>query len=121
MSSNEWFATKTFQGSAYSGAQANAAFYNPYGNVVNRNSEVGIVGTGTYFGGVYGVPYDDRWANNLLATNLSTTSVKVWLLPDGDLSVNPVPEPSVAALLSVAGATLCGLQWRRRSGRTGRG
>jgi hypothetical protein len=114
MSSNEWFATKTFQGAAYAGAQSNPAFYNAYANVVNRNSEVGIVGTGTYFGGVYGVPYDDRWSNNLLATNASTTSVKVWLLPDGDLSVNPVPEPSAMALLSVAGATLCGLGWRRR-------
>jgi len=113
MSSNEWFATKTFQGAAYAGAQSNSAFYNAFGNVVNRNSEVGIVGTGTYFGGVYGVPYDDRWANNLLATNASTTSVKVWLLPDGDLSVNPVPEPSTW-VMGLAGIACGGWQVFRR-------
>jgi hypothetical protein len=114
MSSNEWFGTKSFQGSAYGGAQSNPAFFNAYGNVVNRNSEVGIVGTGTYYGGVYGVPYDDRWANNLLVTDASTTSVKIWLLPDGDLSVNPVPEPSAVALVALAGAMLGGVEWRRR-------
>ena len=81
--------------------------------MVNRNSEVGIVGTGTYLGGVYGVPYDDRWANNLLVTNASTTSVKVWLLPDGDLSVNPVPEPSTW-VMGLAGIACGGWQVFRR-------
>lgn len=69
--------------------------------------------SGTSVGGVYGSVYDDRWSRNTLNSDANTTTLQITLLPDGDLSV-AVPEPSAVALLSVAGATLGVLAWRRR-------
>ena len=64
----------------------------------------------------YGNPYSDYLQPvdvNVLSTTGSSfniTQVQVTILPD----VAPVPEPTAMALVAMAGATLGGVEWRRR-------
>jgi hypothetical protein len=87
------------------------AHYNQWANVVFNSSET-----------AYGQPYSDYLQNvdvNLMQTGTGSTTVayvELMLLP-----VAPIPEPSTVALVAVAGATLGGVEWRRRRRRDARG
>jgi len=61
--------------------------------------------------------YDDRWSRNTLNSDVNTTTLQITLLPDGDLSVTAVPEPSgvVIVVMGCDGGAWAG--WRRRRGK----
>ena len=94
LTSKDWFTTANdFTGSV---AQPINQFYSLWGNVVNGNSN-GFNGGNFTRGGVYGSPFDDRFALNTISPNGNTTGLKITLLADGDLAV--IPEPTSVALL----------------------
>jgi len=94
LTSKDWFTTANdFTGSV---AQPTNQFYSLWGNVVNGNSN-GFNGGNFTRGGVYGSPFDDRFALNTISPNGNTTGLKITLLADGDLAV--IPEPTSVALL----------------------
>jgi hypothetical protein len=118
MSSAQWWGNAT---SAYTnGAQPlGSGYYNNYGVVNFANSTItnydstGNV-TGTIVGGaIYTTPYDDRFGSNLMNIN-ATDLVTITTLPDGNLSVNGVPEPAVDALV-VSSVALLSAAFIRRS------
>jgi hypothetical protein len=65
----------------------------------------------------YGNPYSDYLQPvdvNVLSTtgtSWNITQVQVTILPD---NIAPIPEPTAMALVAMAGATLGGVEWRRR-------
>jgi hypothetical protein len=114
MTSYEWWQNPAL---AYSGTSGNMSAWGAYvwnNSLVTRPFGANPV-SGTSAGGVYGSVYDDRWSRNTLNSDASTTTLHITLLPDGDLSVHAVPEPSSIAIAAIAAATLGGIAWRRRS------
>lgn len=110
MSSYEWWQNPAV---AYSGSTGNMSAWGAYvwqNSLVTRPGGGGTLFSGTSTGGVYGSVYDDRWSRNTLNSDADTVTLQISLLPDGDLSVNAVPEPSSIALVSIS-AALGGLAW----------
>lgn len=105
MTSYDWW---TYPDYAYGSGQTPSDNMNLFAAVVFGNSD-GQVGSDVIpYGAVYGAPYDDRFALNLLSANSDTTEFRISLLDDGNLAV---PEPS-SALLALA--ALGALAARRR-------
>jgi hypothetical protein len=116
MTSYEWWQNPAL---AYSGTSGNMSAWGAYvwnNSLVTRPGGSGTF-SGTSVGGVYGSVYDDRWSRNTLNSDVNTTTLQITLLPDGDLSVTAVPEPSgvVIVVMGCAGGAWAG--WRRRRGK----
>ena len=72
---------------AYRIAQPGNSFYSAWGDMVGTNSQGNKNGTFFAQGGVYGSPYDDRFGLNLISPDANTTTMKITLLPDGNLTL----------------------------------
>lgn len=96
LTSYQWWQYPTL---AYGPAQTENPFFSAWGDVISEYSD-GLNGVPFSRGGVYGSPYDDRFALNLIAPDATTTEMRITLLADGNLTV--IPEPKTYALL-VAG------------------
>jgi hypothetical protein len=88
-----------------------SSVFNPLGKYLWENS-LNVSASGTSAGAIYSNPYDDRFSNDGAVTLAlgdygGTLTIDLREIP-------VVPEPSAVALLSVAGAMLGGLAWRRR-------
>jgi MYXO-CTERM domain-containing protein len=106
MTSYDWW---TYPEYAYGIGQAGNNNFNPFAAVVFGNSDGQAGSESIPYGSVYGAPYDDRFALNLLAPDSSTTELRVTLLDDGNLVV---PEPS-SALLALAAFGVLAVRRRR--------
>lgn len=103
--SNQWWGMDPTN--AFAGATTNAGDYNQYAAVIAEGSS----------NSVYGMVYSDRFTEASPLINsyqFNGTNVGSWLIGVGD-PITPVPEPSVYALLALAGAL--GFLLRRRGRR----